>query len=168
MERTISVWSDRNIGDQLWPVGPVEPKFPFPFDKFVVPSTALLYPAFKDKMAKCSDSMYEGVVTCFYPPNWLSVALTRHFTFLTWNFSVSSLKFLIKKKKIQDGTSRSRSRNIGSAVHHFNPYTTEHLLTMNGLIRIYIYSNNPNPNPNPNPYFVYELLICQCQFGGWK
>ena len=30
------------------------------------------------------------------------------------------------------------------------------------------YSNNPNPNPNPNPYFVYESLICQRQFGGWK
>ena len=23
-------------------------------------------------------------------------------------------------------------------------------------------------NPNPNPYFVYESLICQRQFGGWK
>ena len=36
------------------------------------------------------------------------------------------------------------------------------------------YSNNPNPNPNLNltltlnPYFVYESLICQHQFGGWK
>ena len=46
-------------GGPLWPVGPVEPKFPFAFDKFVVPSTSLLYPAFKDKMAECSDSMYE-------------------------------------------------------------------------------------------------------------
>ena len=43
-------------GGPLWPV---EPKFSFPFDKFVVPSTSLLYPAFKDKMAECSDSMYE-------------------------------------------------------------------------------------------------------------
>ena len=43
----------------LWPVGPVEPKFPFPFDKFIVPSTSLPYPAFKNKMAECSDSMYE-------------------------------------------------------------------------------------------------------------
>ena len=25
-----------------------------------------------------------------------------------------------------------------------------------------------SPNPNPNPYFVYESLICQRQFGGWK
>ena len=31
-----------------------------------------------------------------------------------------------------------RSRSIGSAVHHFNPYTTEDLLTMDGLIWIYI------------------------------
>ena len=29
-----------------------------------------------------------------------------------------------------------------------------------------MYSNNPNPNPNPN--FVYESLICERQFGGWK
>ena len=28
--------------------------------------------------------------------------------------------------------------------------------------------SSPNPNPNPNPYFVYESLICQRQFGGWK
>ena len=41
------------------PLSPVGPKFPFPFDKFVVPSTALLCPAFKDKTAECSDSMYK-------------------------------------------------------------------------------------------------------------
>ena len=45
-ERTISVWSDRNIrGCPLWPVWSfrsVRPKCPFPFDKIVVPSTALL------------------------------------------------------------------------------------------------------------------------------
>ena len=31
-----------------------------------------------------------------------------------------------------------RSRSIGSAVHHFNPYPTENLLTITGLIWIYI------------------------------
>ena len=34
-----------------------------------------------------------------------------------------------------------------------------------------ISNNNPNPNPNlsnSNPCFVYESLICQRQFGGWK
>ena len=46
MEQTISVWSDRNIRDQLW--RSVGPKCPFPFDKIVVPSTALLYPACKN------------------------------------------------------------------------------------------------------------------------
>ena len=59
MERTISVWSDRNIRDQLWKwstltglvisVGrfrSVGPKYSFPFDKILVPSTALLYPAY--------------------------------------------------------------------------------------------------------------------------
>ena len=56
MERTISVSSDHNIWDQIWrwstltglvfSVG--QTNFPFPFDKIVVPSTALLYPAYKD------------------------------------------------------------------------------------------------------------------------
>ena len=39
MERTISVLSDRNIWDHLCP---------FTLDKIVVPSTALLYPAYKN------------------------------------------------------------------------------------------------------------------------
>ena len=53
MERAISVRSDRNIWDNLWrwftltspliSVGPTRKSFPF--DKIVVPSTALLYPA---------------------------------------------------------------------------------------------------------------------------
>ena len=57
MEWTNLVWSDRNIWDQLWrwstltslviSVGQTK-KFPFPFDKIVVPSTALLYPAYKN------------------------------------------------------------------------------------------------------------------------
>ena len=39
---------------------------------------------------KCENEKW-SVVTCFHPPNghFLSVALTRHFTFLTWNSSVS-------------------------------------------------------------------------------
>ena len=36
----------------------------------------------------------------------------------------------------------------------------------NGWFDLNIYSNNPNPNHNP--YFVYESLLCQRQFGGWK
>ena len=53
MERAISVQSGRNIWDNLWSwlaltsplisVGPTRKSFPF--DKIVVPSTALLYPA---------------------------------------------------------------------------------------------------------------------------
>ena len=68
------------------------------------------------------------------------------------------LKFLFIKVQVSSifkeeqnslgGTSRNRSRSIGSAVQHFNPYTTEDL--------------------HPNPYFVYESLICQRQFGGYK
>ena len=50
-------------------------------------------------------------------------------------------------------------------MHHFNPYTNRGFAD-NEWFDLNIYSNNPNPNPNP--YFVYESLICQCQFGGWK
>ena len=56
MERTISVWSDQNIRDQLeggplWPVRlswSVGLKWPVPFDKIVVPSTTFLYPTYKN------------------------------------------------------------------------------------------------------------------------
>ena len=56
MERTISVWSDQNIKDQLeggplWPVRlswSVGLKWPVPFAKIVVPSTTLLYPTYKN------------------------------------------------------------------------------------------------------------------------
>ena len=63
MERTISVRSDRNIWDHLWrwftltspliSVGPTEKSLPF--DKIVVPSTALLYPACSrnNKQTRC-------------------------------------------------------------------------------------------------------------------
>ena len=59
MERTISVRSDRNIWDYL-EGGPLSPiltalvysvvwtECPFPFDKIVVPSTSLMYPAHKE------------------------------------------------------------------------------------------------------------------------
>ena len=76
---------------------------------------------------------------------FLSVALTRHFTFLQEIFL--SLEISVHKslslfnfsgKKIQDGTSRIRSRSIDSVVHHFNPFSTEDWLTINGLICIYI------------------------------
>ena len=55
MERTFSIWSDRNVRDQLrtWStltgpvvsVGRTEMSPSILFDKIVVPSTALLYPA---------------------------------------------------------------------------------------------------------------------------
>ena len=56
MDRTISVSSDRNIRDLLWRwstlIGSIisvdRTKCPFPFDKIVVPSTALLYPAYSN------------------------------------------------------------------------------------------------------------------------
>ena len=81
--------------------------------------------------------------------------------FLFIKVQVSSI---FKEKKIQESTSRIRSRNIDSAMHHFNPYTTEDLLTMSGLIWIFIATTLTLTNP----YFVYESLICQRQFGGWK
>ena len=65
------------------------------------------------------------VVTWFHPPNW-HPPLTRHFTFLIWNFLMKcsfkskSLQFL-RKNTIQDRMSRSRTRNIRSAVHHSPP-----------------------------------------------
>ena len=50
MERTVSVRFDRNImGPPLKPVCSfrlVGPKCPLPFDKIVIPSSALLYPAY--------------------------------------------------------------------------------------------------------------------------
>ena len=72
MERTISVWSDRNIRDQLW--RSVGPKCPFPFDKIVVPSTALLYPAYKNNNQTrgglgrvCATGMYRSIGHVEFP-----------------------------------------------------------------------------------------------------
>ena len=67
MERTISVWSDRNIRDQLW--RSVGPKCPFPFDKIVVPSTALLYPACKNNNQTCG-GLGRGGETGMYRSTW--------------------------------------------------------------------------------------------------
>ena len=95
-----------------------------------------------------AQTMIVWVVTCFHLPNWHfplgGPHKTFHFSYMKF---LCLLKFLFikvevssifKKKKIQVSTSRIRSRSIGSAVHHFNPYTTEDLLTIDGLIWIYI------------------------------
>ena len=88
------------------------------------------------------------VVTRFHPPNWHCPVSGSHKTFLfsymkflcLWKFLFIKVKVssIFKEKKIQNCTSRIQSRSIGSAVHHLNPYTTKDLLTMNGLIWIYI------------------------------
>ena len=77
MERTISVWYDPNIRDQLSEGGPlrpvqsfrsVGPKCPFPFD-----STALLYPAYKDNnqtrggFGRCAIGMYRSIGHVGFP-----------------------------------------------------------------------------------------------------
>ena len=101
----------------------------------------------------------------------ISMRLTENYKFGKTHFSLESVKSLSLlqfsiRKKIQVGTKRIRSRSIGSAEQHFNPYTTC-LICSQWLVWFeYMYSNNPNPNPNPN--FVYESLICERQFGGWK
>ena len=64
MKRTISVWSDRNIRDQLWrsPLTDRACRIEISLSIWQIcffPGTALLYPTFKDKMAECSDSMHE-------------------------------------------------------------------------------------------------------------
>ena len=66
------------------------------------------------------------------------ISLFLHEISLSRQISVHKSLFHFKEKNIQDGTSRIRSRSIGSSVHHFNPYTTEDLLTINGLIWIYM------------------------------
>ena len=82
IERTISVWSDRNIPDQLercpfWPFRSfrsVGPKCPFPFDTIVVPRTALLYPTYKNNNQTrgflgrvCVTGMYRSVGHVKFP-----------------------------------------------------------------------------------------------------
>ena len=82
MERTISVWSDRNIRDQLWRwstltnlVILVGPKCPFPFYKIVVPSTALLYPSYESNNQTrgglacrvCATEMYPSIGPVKFP-----------------------------------------------------------------------------------------------------
>ena len=65
MEKTISVLSDRNIWDNLCP---------FTFDKIVVPSTALLYPAYennnqtRDSLGRvCATGMYRSIGHVEFP-----------------------------------------------------------------------------------------------------
>ena len=72
MEWTISVWSDRNMHDQFW--RSVRPKCPFPFDKIVVPSTTLLYPAYKNNNQMhgglgwvCATGMYRSIGHVEFP-----------------------------------------------------------------------------------------------------
>ena len=69
---------------------------------------------------------------------WLSqdISLFLHEISLSLEILFIKVKVssIFKEKKIQKCTSRIQSRSIGSAVHHFDPYTTEDLLTMNGLI----------------------------------
>ena len=73
---------------------------------------------------------------------WLSqdISLFLHEISLSLEISVQVQVSSIFKEKQNSlgGTSRNRSRSIGSAVQHFNPYTTEDLLTMDALIWIYI------------------------------
>ena len=89
------------------------------------------------------------VVTCFHPSNWhfpLSAWFSEDISLFLHEISLS-LKISVQKslslfnfygKKFQDDTNRIRSRSIGFAVHHFNPYTTQDLRATNGLIWIYI------------------------------
>ena len=73
-----------------------------------------------------------------FSSQWLSqdISLFLHEISLSLEISVhkSLSLFNFYGKKIQDGTNRIRSRSIGFAVHHFNPYTTQDLRTTNGLI----------------------------------
>ena len=73
-----------------------------------------------------------------FSSQWLSqdISLFLHKISLSLEISVhkSLSLFNFYGKKIQDRTNRIRSRSIGFAVHHFNPYTTQDLRTTNGLI----------------------------------
>ena len=80
MEGFILTWSDQNFWNQLWRWSTLTglvilawPKCPFPFDKIVVPSTALLYPGYKNNNQMrsglgrvCANGMYHaiGYVEC--------------------------------------------------------------------------------------------------------
>ena len=77
-----------------------------------------------------------------FSSQWLSQDISLFLHEISQSLELSVHKslslFNFYGKKIQDGTSRNRSRSMGSAVRHFNLYTTEDLLIMNGLSRIYI------------------------------
>ena len=69
-------------GGPLWPVWSfrsVGPKCPFPFDKIVVPSPALLYPAYKNNNQTCgglgrvcATGMYRSIAK--FPKCWMESA----------------------------------------------------------------------------------------------
>ena len=91
-------------------------------------------------------ALLKGVVTCFHPPNrhfpLSGSCKTFHFSYMKFlcllKFLFIKVSSIFKEKKIQDGMSRIQFWSIGFAVPHFNPFTTEDLLSMNGLIWIYI------------------------------
>ena len=103
--------------------------------------------------------LFPSAKLTFSPP-WLSqdISLFVHEISLSLEISVH------KSLSLFNGTSRIRSRSIGSAVHHFKPLTGHRGFADNEWFDLNIHCKNPNPNP----YFVYESLICQRQFGGWK
>ena len=75
MEGFILIWSDQNFWNQLWRWSTLTglvilawPKCPFPFDKIVVPSCALLCPAYKNNNQMrsglgrvCANRMYHAI-----------------------------------------------------------------------------------------------------------
>ena len=85
--KTILVWCNPNILDQLWRWSTwlvwsfrlVGPKCPFPFDKIVVPSPTLLYPAYKNNNLTCgglgrvcATGMYRSIAK--FPKCWMESA----------------------------------------------------------------------------------------------
>ena len=115
MERTISsisVRSDRNIWDHLWKwftltsplisVGPTEKSLPF--DKIVVPSTALWILLAAGTISK-HPVAWNGSVK----PEWTV-------PFGTWNFRIFKPKFLLNGKRRGTGVSFSNSQYQGLLV----------------------------------------------------
>ena len=88
MKRTISVWSDRNIRDQLWRWSPLtgsvssvcRTEMSLSINKIVVPRTTPLYSAYKNKKT-CGVGSVQ--------PEWTV-------PFSMWNFT---LEFLLNRKR---------------------------------------------------------------------
>ena len=61
------------VFDRSWSFRPVGLKCPFPFDKIVVPSTALLYPAYNNNQTRgglgqvCATGMYRSIRQLKFP-----------------------------------------------------------------------------------------------------